>query len=543
MFRRAFSSRVKIFTANSSEINKLNGTMHKNGIELTKERGEFLNNFWRENPFYQFLGCSTGISAVNVVAGGRGRVGPYVGGWQINAMKNRLQETMPDTLHVSPEEPANCATEVNNHIWKADAIQLLNNDNSSNYHNFALLADLEQGWSTPEKTRLAVKRAIQSGINIMHIEDQGPFKRCGHLGDKELCPIVDYELIMKSANFAAQEMLGSEQPVKNWVRFVARTDALSAKRILYSKNLEDKNHIDNKFIDWKKGFSGDGKYLFLKQGINPETGKKYGLEMSIARTSYIVKKGLASLVWMETPDADLNDAKDYISGVNNELAKVDMYATGLYNHSPSFDWDVKFYENAKKLAKIITEKYKTGHLRGFLELNGDTIQGDNKFDEKGIKNLELAIQDFRNNKQYKYNFTEQDYYLNKFQETNFKTPYDVICDEIVTQRLKLFENQLANFGYNAHLITLPEYHVMAFGMFRLAEQFHQEGIWAYVNQIQRPERIKFEEKNGYKYYKHQTMTGTGLESYFNQCVGSSNNNILSGSTETDDAKKRCDEEH
>ena len=39
------------------------------------------------------------------------------------------------------------------------------------------------------------------------------------------------------------------------------------------------------------------------------------------------------------------------------------------------------------------------------------------------------------------------------------------------------------------------------------------------------------------------MTGTGLESYFNQCVGSSNSNILSGSTETDDAKKRSSEDH
>lgn len=543
MFRRAFSSHVKIFKANPSEINKLNGTILKNGTEISKHRGEFLNDYWKNNSFYQFLGCSTGISAVNVVAGGRGRVGPYVGGWQINAMKNRLQETMPDTLHVSPEEPANCAIEVNNHLWKADAIQYLNNENAVNYKDLALLADLEQGWSTPEKTRLSVKRAIQNGINIMHIEDQGPFKRCGHLGDKELCPIEDYELIMRSANFASQEVLGPEQSEKNWVRFVARTDALSAKRILYSKNLENKDHIDHKFIDWTKGFSADGKYLFLKQGINPETGKKWGLEMSIARTSHIVKKGLASLVWMETPDADLNDAKDYMTGVNNELAKVNMCATGLYNHSPSFDWDVKFYENAKKLTKKITDSYDGRNLKKFLEINGDKIQGDDKMDNKTLQRLELAINDHRNNKTYQYSFAESDYYLSQLQETKFKTPYDLICDEIVAHRLKLFEIQLASFGYNAHLITLPEYHVMAFGMYKLAEQFHQDGIWAYVNQVQRPERIKFEEKTGYKYYKHQTMTGTGLESYFNQCVGSSNSNILSGSTETDDAKKRSSEDH
>ena len=50
-----------------------------------------------------FLGTSNGVSAVNVVAGGGGVVGPYAGGWQHNAMKNRLKMCLPDTLHVSPE--------------------------------------------------------------------------------------------------------------------------------------------------------------------------------------------------------------------------------------------------------------------------------------------------------------------------------------------------------------------------------------------------------------------------------------------------------
>lgn len=542
MFRRTFSSlpRVNIFKANPFDINKLNGTSLKNGVEATKQRGEFINNYWKDHSFYQFLGCSTGISAVNVVAGGNGNVGPYVGGWQINAMKNRLQETLPDTLHVSPEEPANCAAEVNNHLWKADAIQHWFNEKKIKYNDFAVLADLEQGWSTPEKTRIAVKRCIQNGVNMMHIEDQGPYKRCGHLGDKELCPIEDYEQIMRAANFAAQELLGPEQAKKNWVRFVARTDALSAKRMLYSKNLENVNHIDNKFIDWEKGFSQDGKYVYLKQGINPDTGKKWGLENSINRMTYIVKKGLASLVWMETPDADLRDAKDFLEGVNKELANVDMVTTGLYNHSPSFDWDVKFYENAKNLAKTLANKYDGSDLRKFLEIHGDRIQGDHKIDDITVKKLKLAINDHQKGKVYNFNSLEKDYYSEQFKSIDFKTPYDIICDEIVAFRLKLFEKQLANFGYNTHLITLPEYHVIAFNMFKLSEEFYKNGIWAYVNQVQRPERIKFEENVGYKYYRHQTMTGTGLEATFNRVVGSSNSDILSGSTEADDAKKRED---
>ena len=96
---------------------------------------------------------------------------------------------------------------------------------------------MEQGWNTPEKTRISVKKAIQNGINVIHIEDQGEKKRCGHLGDKELNTYDDYALILRSANLAAQELLGNEQAHKQWVRFVARTDAYSAKRIVNSSNL------------------------------------------------------------------------------------------------------------------------------------------------------------------------------------------------------------------------------------------------------------------------------------------------------------------
>lgn len=98
------------------------------------------------------------------------------------------------------------------------------------------MTDLEQGWSTPEKIRMAVKLSIQNGINVMHIEDQGEKKRCGHLGDKELSTIEDYILILSSANLAAQEMLGQDQCINQWIRFVARTDAYSAKRITNSIN-------------------------------------------------------------------------------------------------------------------------------------------------------------------------------------------------------------------------------------------------------------------------------------------------------------------
>jgi malate synthase len=549
----------------------------KSGIEITKHRGDYLTEFLYQSnekySYYQFLGTSTGISAVNVVAGGGGKVGPYSGGWQANAMKNRLNECLPDTLHVVPEEPAECAKELNNHLIRADAIQELEykkgnlNKLHNNYQDIALLADLEQGWSVPEKVRMSVKRCIDNGINVIHIEDQGERKRCGHLGDKELATIEDYKMILKSANLAAQELLGTDQAHNQWVRFVARTDAYSAKRIANSSNLHDLDHPEHIYIDWKRGTSQDGKYLYLKQGINPQTGNTWGLDIAIGRGIEVIKNGLASHVWMETPNADLGVAKAFMDGVNNGLHKHGLKAHGLYNHSPSFDWDLKFFNEAKQLADSIVDWVETQsdelpliikieNLKSHLEKVGSNIQGDHLYSNDALEKILIyatntittpqnqnkslqSLNNILNDKSYSeslYGF-EIKQFLDKLVKEK-TTSMDKLQTVIVGERLRLFEPQLASFGYNLHLITLPEFHVLAHNMYHLSKDFSQEGIKAYVTQVQRPEYNTYTTDPSYTYYKHQTATGTGLEAKFSETVGSSDTNILADSTESDDLNIR-----
>jgi malate synthase len=566
------------------------GGSHKNlrGVELTKHRGEFLNRYLYEegNDSYKFLGTSNGVSAVNVVSGGKGNVGPYAGGWQSNAMKNRLGMCLPDTLHVSPEEVANCAEEMNHHLERADHVQHIQKlDNPDfpdivNYYDTALLADLEQGWSIPEKTRISTKKAIENGINVIHIEDQGVAKRCGHLGDKELATYDDYSVIMRSANLAAQELLGPEQSHKQWVRFVARTDAYSAKRIHNSSKLQDPNNFEHKFVDWDRGTSPDGKYLYLKEGTNPDTGRRWGLDLSIERSANIVNDGLASHVWMETPDADLHIAKTYMDEVNKILFPKGKRAHGLYNHSPSFDWDVKFFAEAKPFAekvaeyvknevyqyanslctdplqmnRLLTVSYRSSledGVREFIAKNGYEVQGDHLFSDKHINQITTHCVDYAlgPNKWDDRIRHVLDSQGNSHIENEIKNlaledrkrgfcPVDHITELIVDQRLINFSPMLASFGFDMHLITLPEFHVTAYNMHKLSDDFRTNGINAFVKNTQRPERMYSHNDKSYTYYKHQTATGTGVEASFNQAVGSADVNILDGSTEADDLKKR-----
>jgi len=366
---------------------------------------------------------------------------------------------------------------------------------------------------------------------------------------------------MRSANLAAHEL-----GVQNDVTFVARTDAYSAKRIHFSDHLRDPNNQEHKYIDWERGPTPDGKYLYLKEGINEDTGRRWGLDLAIDRGARVVDDGLASHVWMETPNADLQVAKDFMTGVNDKLVQKGKRARGLYNHSPSFDWDIKFVAEAKPLAERVANDIKSyivnrnvsinvpiddellKKIHQSLAENGNPVQGDDKFSDETIRTmvphlvdyamgekdwLEQFDKDLSTRRAGSYNSE-----LTKLQQNATYRPLDNLVDVIVDERLRLFGPMLASFGYNMHLITLPEFHVTAFHMHDLASRFKDSGIEAFVTTTQRPERIRMTEDPTYTYYKHQTATGTGVEAAFNLAVGSSNVNALSASTESDDLKKR-----
>ena len=380
-------------------------------------------------PHGNFIGTPNGHSARNVIEGGLGYSWPYIGGWELNARGLALNQPMPDTLSVSFHEQGDLAVTINNFLQVADRVQELEikekltkasvsmsekdlksfkhklRQDKIDYLTQPLLADLEQGWGDPKKIFLSVIRCLQNGVNIMHIEDQYSLKRCGHLGGKGLDDINSCKVIFKSANLAANLFKGVklDGPSQN-INFVARTDALSAEFIQYSNLMHNPSHPDHPFIDWDRKFTPDGRYLYLKKGVNPKTGIKYGIEHSAVRCAEIVKEGLASHVWMETPGADTNEAKLFMESVNTHLQPYGLFARGLYNHSPSFVWDVSFFLEAQgisaDLAKYIQTEIYGPLMEGeipfgraqwmvqeFLKTKGDRSRGDYDFEPDYLSQL------------------------------------------------------------------------------------------------------------------------------------------------------------
>ena len=54
---------------------------------------------------------------------------------------------------------------------------------------------------------------------------------------------------------------------------------------------------------------------------------------------------------METPNADVEEARLFMGLVNGHLRNHGLFARGLYNHSPSFVWDVSFFIESQDIAK------------------------------------------------------------------------------------------------------------------------------------------------------------------------------------------------
>jgi isocitrate lyase len=312
--------------------------------------------------------------------------------------------------------------------------------------------------------------------------------------------------------------------------------------------------------------------MYLKKGVNPETGRKFGLEHSAKRTSETVKAGLASHVWMETPDANVAEARQFMDLVNEHLAPHGLFARGLYNHSPSFVWDVSFFIESTGLAKQLVDfiatkiapHMKHGNkgditlerarwmVKNFLRDEGDRVRGDYNFSDgycsqllgngldaaNGevnwraqvdqqmtlIESIGPSLQSYKSQKE-----------LDRIVSNGYK-PLRHITNIIVAQRLKNFKDKLSDAGFEVHLCTLPLYPSDAHTANKLARGMTETGIHDFV--INQRAARKYEDNTGkLTCFNHQKATGTGWEVTINKIVGTSNTDILTGSTEAADQAK------
>ncbi|HFJ9450507.1 TPA: isocitrate lyase [Bacillus tropicus] len=314
--------------------------------------------FWASlhtEDYINALGALTGNQAMQQVKAGLKAI--YLSGWQVAADANLSGHMYPDqSLYPANSVPA-VVKRINQTLQRADQIQHMEGSGDTDYF-VPIVADAEAGFGGQLNVFELMKGMIEAGASGVHFEDQlSSEKKCGHLGGKVLLPTQTAVRNLISARLAA-DVMGVPTII------VARTDADAADLIT-----SDIDPVDKAFITGER--TPEGFYR-----------TKAGLDQAIARG--LAYAPYADLVWCETSEPNLEDAKRFADAIHKEHPGKLL----AYNCSPSFNWKQKLDE--KTIASFQKEiasygyKFQFVTLAGFHSLNYGMFELARGYKERGM---------------------------------------------------------------------------------------------------------------------------------------------------------------
>ena len=327
---------------------------------LASMGAEKLWKLLKTDPFVRTLGAFTGNQAVQHVRAGLKAI--YLSGWQVAADANLAGEVYPDQSLYPANSVPSVVKRLNNALRRADQIQTMEkigNEPTTDYDFFApIVADAESGFGGPLNVFELMKAMIEAGAAGVHFEDQlSSEKKCGHMGGKVLVPTSSMIKTLNAARLAS-DVMGTPTII------MARTDAESAR--LITDNVDP---YDKPFLTGER--TAEGFYRI--------TG---GIDMGIARG--LAYAPYADLLWMETSNPNLEDAKRFADAIHKEYPDQML----AYNCSPSFNWakhlDVPTMEKFQEELGKMGYKFQFITLAGFHSLNLATFELAKSYNERGM---------------------------------------------------------------------------------------------------------------------------------------------------------------
>ena len=322
---------------------------------LARRGAEKLWKSLHTEDYINALGALTGNQAMQQVKAGLKAI--YLSGWQVAADANLSGHMYPDqSLYPANSVPA-VVKRINQTLQRADQIQHMEGSGDTDYF-VPIVADAEAGFGGQLNVFELMKGMIEAGASGVHFEDQlSSEKKCGHLGGKVLLPTQTAVRNLISARLAA-DVMGVPTII------VARTDADAADLIT-----SDIDPVDKAFITGER--TPEGFYR-----------TKAGLDQAIARG--LAYAPYADLVWCETSEPSLEDAKRFADAIHKKYPGKLL----AYNCSPSFNWKQKLDE--KTIATFQKEiasygyKFQFVTLAGFHSLNYGMFELARDYKERGM---------------------------------------------------------------------------------------------------------------------------------------------------------------
>ncbi|WP_440603371.1 isocitrate lyase [Bacillus sp. GB_SG_008] len=338
----------------AEDVIRLRGSID---IEYTLARrgAEKLWNSLHSEDYIHALGALTGNQAMQQVKAGLQAI--YLSGWQVAADANLAGQMYPDqSLYPANSVPA-VVKRINQTLQRADQIQHMEGSGDIDYF-VPIVADAEAGFGGQLNVFELMKGMIEAGSAGVHFEDQlSSEKKCGHLGGKVLLPTQTAVRNLVSARLAA-DVMGVPTLI------IARTDADAADLIT-----SDIDPVDKSFITGERTPEG-----FFRT--------KAGLDQAIARG--LAYAPYADLVWCETSEPNLEDAKRFAEAIHEKFPGKLL----AYNCSPSFNWkkklDDKTIANFQKEIASYGYKFQFVTLAGFHSLNYGMFELARGYKERGM---------------------------------------------------------------------------------------------------------------------------------------------------------------
>jgi isocitrate lyase len=353
---------------------------------LARMGAERLWNLVNCGDYVSALGALTGNQAVQQVQAGLKAI--YLSGWQVAADANTSGQMYPDqSLYPVDSVPA-VVRKINNAFQRADQIQHSERriqPDSRNHPEYVywfapIVADAEAGFGGNLNAYELMKSMIEAGAGGVHFEDQlASAKKCGHMGGKVLVPTLEFIQKLTSARLAADV---ADVPTV----IIARTDANGA--YLLTSDVDPRDH---RFLTGERTVEG----FFKIRG---------GLESAIARGQAYAP--YADLVWCETSEPNLEEAKKFAEGIHS------LYPGKIlaYNCSPSFNWKKKL--DSTTISKFQRElgamgyKFQFVTLAGFHSLNYSMFSLAREYQAHGMMAYaEFQAQEFAAEKDHGYKAT------------------------------------------------------------------------------------------------------------------------------------------
>ncbi|MDN3568171.1 isocitrate lyase [Paeniroseomonas aquatica] len=312
----------------------------------------------KTEPQVTTLGALTGMQALQQVKAGLQAI--YLSGWQVAADANTAGTMYPDQSLYPVDSVPEVVRRINNALRRADQIAVQEGGQDRTHYMAPIVADAEAGFGGALNAYELMRAMIDAGAAGVHFEDQlASEKKCGHLGGKVLVPISQHIRTLNAARLAA-DVEGVPTVL------LCRTDAESAQLLTSDVDERDRPFIGNDRTP--EGF----------HRIRPGCGKQYAIARSLAYAPY------ADLLWWETSDPDLDDARAFAEAIHRDFPGKML----AYNCSPSFNWQRKMgIEAATKFQRELGAmgyKFQFVTLAGFHSLNLSMFRLARGYAERGM---------------------------------------------------------------------------------------------------------------------------------------------------------------